>query len=335
MSDILWIRADVSDSKEDRRLTAVGAVAAGVRSVIVRPEDSDFIGLGIENVLYAADSGSEGDTLVAKIETAEDVGRILSKTGPFKAVVLEHTDNSVIPLENIIAGFCGSGVRVLVEVTDADRAKVCINALEVGADGLVISDPESAAEIARIVEPPPAIGLSEVEITETKITEMGDRSCIDTISVMDTSEGMLVGSQSSCLFLIASESESNDFINSRPFRVNAGAVHSYVLIPDGKTRYISEITAGDTVLIVSKDGTSRKTTVGRSKTERRPLILIRASDGKKSYSVILQYAETVKLIGPHGNLPVTSLKKGDVVFASLSGGGRHCGIPVDESVIEK
>jgi 3-dehydroquinate synthase II len=335
MSDILWIRADIPDSKEDRRLAAADAVAAGIKSVIVRPEDTDFAELGAENVLYVSYSGRKGDTLVANIKTLRDLRRVLSRTGSFRAVVLEETDNSVIPLENIIAVFSGSGIRVLVEVSDADRAKVCINALEVGADGLVIRNPLQAAEISELTKPPQTIPLSEVRVTETKITEAGDRSCIDTISVMNPSEGMLIGSQSSCLFLVASESENNDFINSRPFRVNAGAVHSYVLVPDGMTRYISEISAGDSALIVSKEGTSRKTTVGRSKTERRPLIMIKASDGKNDYNVILQYAETVKLIGPKGNIPVTSLKEGDVVLAHLSSAGRHCGIPVDESVIEK
>lgn len=31
----------------------------------------------------------------------------------------------------------------------------------------------------------------------------------------------------------------------RPFRVNAGPVHSYALLADGRTKYLSELCAGD------------------------------------------------------------------------------------------
>ncbi|CAM9935578.1 unnamed protein product, partial [Sphacelaria rigidula] len=33
----------------------------------------------------------------------------------------------------------------------------------------------------------------------------------------------------------------------RPFRVNAGPVHSYALLADGSTKYLAELTAGDQV----------------------------------------------------------------------------------------
>lgn len=32
---------------------------------------------------------------------------------------------------------------------------------------------------------------------------------------------------------------------SRPFRINAGPVHSYALLGDGSTKYLSELCAGD------------------------------------------------------------------------------------------
>lgn len=41
-------------------------------------------------------------------------------------------------------------------------------------------------------------------------------------------EGLLVGSYAAGLLLVHSEVEDTGYINARPFRVNAGAVHSYV-----------------------------------------------------------------------------------------------------------
>ena len=39
------------------------------------------------------------------------------------------------------------------------------------------------------------------------------------------------------LFLVHSESMESEYVASRPFRVNAGPVHAYVMTPGNKTRY--------------------------------------------------------------------------------------------------
>lgn len=62
--------------------------------------------------------------------------------------------------------------------------------------------------------------------TVTRVTPvgMGDRVCVDLCSMLAPGEGMLVGSFSRGLFLVHSECMESAYINSRPFRVNAGAV---------------------------------------------------------------------------------------------------------------
>ena len=62
--------------------------------------------------------------------------------------------------------------------------------------------------------------------TVTRVTPvgMGDRVCVDLCSMMAPGEGLLVGSFSRALFLVHSECMESAYINSRPFRVNAGAV---------------------------------------------------------------------------------------------------------------
>ncbi len=70
---------------------------------------------------------------------------------------------------------------------------------------------------------------------------MGDRVCLDTVSNMVPGEGMLVGNAGSGFFLVHSESLENPYVAARPFRVNAGAVHAYLYLPEGKTKYLSEV----------------------------------------------------------------------------------------------
>lgn len=44
---------------------------------------------------------------------------------------------------------------------------------------------------------------------------------------------------------------------ARPFRINAGGVHAYAVMPGDKTCYVGELRSGDEVLIVDKDGARR------------------------------------------------------------------------------
>lgn len=64
----------------------------------------------------------------------------------------------------------------------------------------------------------------------------------------------------------------SSYINSRPFRVNAGAVHAYVQVPGQRTGYLSEMCAGREVVVVDGYGNSRTSVVGRAKVEKRPMV---------------------------------------------------------------
>ena len=148
---------------------------------------------------------------------------------------------------------------------------------------------------------------------------------------------MLVGTRSNFMFLVHNESFGSSFTSPRPFRVNAGAVYCYTIMPDGNTMYLSEIESGTEVLIVNKDGTSRRVTVGRSKIETRPLRLIRAQVENETGTAILQNAETIRFITMNGKLmPITEAKVGDEILAYVrSPSGRHFGLEVNEFIVEK
>ncbi|UCC69421.1 MAG: 3-dehydroquinate synthase II, partial [Armatimonadota bacterium] len=182
----------------------------------------------------------------------------------------------------------------------------------------------------------PRLEMTTAEITAIKVLGMGDRACVDTCTTMGRGEGMLVGNSGQAFFLVHSESLETEFLNPRPFRVNAGAVHAYIMLADGTTTYLSELKAGDEVLLVRHDGQTSVGYVGRNKIERRPLVLVEAQAGDRALSLVMQNAETIYLTNPEGEaVSVASLRPGDNVLVHLEAGGRHLGVPVEETIVEK
>ena len=245
----------------------------------------------------------------------------------------------VIPLENLIARIKGKS-KLIAEVASAEEAKVAVETLELGTDGVLLrtSSPDELMKTVSIVKPEALkLQMATAKIVSSKPIGTGARVCVDTCDLMTQGEGMLSGSQSAGLFLVEAEVNENPYVASRPFRVNAGSCSMYTLGNLQMTRYLQEFKAGDEVILVNREGKTRKANVGRIKIEIRPLILIEAQAEGKIIKVILQNAETIRVVTPSGSKPVTDLKAGDEVIVHLAAkGGRHFGISVpDETVIEK
>ena len=254
-------------------------------------------------------------------------------------IIINCLDWRVIPLENLIARINGKS-KLIAEVTNAQDAKLVLEALELGTDGVLLTtaDSEEIKKTCAIAK----WQISRIALVPAKIVSVtpigtGARVCVDTCDLMNEGEGILVGSQSAGLFLVEAEVHENPYVASRPFRVNAGSLSMYTLGSIPNTRYLSELKAGDEVLIISKEGKVRKANVGRTKTEFRPLILIEAEVDGKKIKTILQNAETIRLVTPKGSTPVTELKAGDEVMVYVAAkGGRHFGVSVpEEKVIER
>ena len=64
---------------------------------------------------------------------------------------------------------------------------------------------------------------------------MGERACVDTTTHFRRDEGILVGSHSKGMVLCVSETHPLPYMPTRPFRVNAGALHSYTVAEEGRT----------------------------------------------------------------------------------------------------
>ena len=179
--------------------------------------------------------------------------------------------------------------------------------------------------------------LEPATITAVNDGGMGDRVCIDTTSLFRDGEGFLVGSTARSFCLVHAETLKAEYIQPRPFRVNAGAVHMYLFAPEGKTSYLSELAAGRPVLAVHSDGIHRVLAVGRVKIERRPHTLVhwKTPDGRNG-NAMLQTAETVRLVTPDGQaVAVTDLKPGLAILVHSEDAARHTGLPVDSHLEER
>jgi 3-dehydroquinate synthase II len=274
------------------------------------------------------------DVVVKEIREKKDEEEILALSLS-KKVVVRGGDWLIIPLENLLS----RTNNLFVEIHDLKEGQTALTILEKGVDGVVIDNPDPNAiwqMVHALQERSEKIELFKARIKRIEPLGMGDRVCVDTCSSMTLGEGMLIGNSSQALFLVHSESVENPFVNTRPFRVNAGPVHAYIRFADGETKYLSEVQSGDQVLVVNFEGASYPAVVGRAKVERRPLVLIEAEENGQPFPVILQNAETIRLTAPSGEaVSLVDLKEGDEVLVTREKAGRHFGVKIDETIVEK
>lgn len=270
----------------------------------------------------------------------DDIDAVLeSAKAGLDFVIIQVSDWKIIPLENIIAKLHKVNTKIFAAASTPAEVRKMFSILEVGVDGVIFS----TSSIAEVREALVYMGTGSYRLKPAKVVDIrevgdGERVCVDTASMLHLGEGMLVGSRSNFLFLVHNESVGSSFTSPRPFRVNAGAVHCYTLAPDGTTRYLSEIETGSEVLVLDPHGRARRVAVGRSKIERRPMLMIKARLGDETGGIIAQDAETIRFVRAGGKLvSVTHLKKGDTVMVhARPATGRHFGMEVsDEYILEK
>ena len=312
------------------------ALERGVSTFWVSPEDVGEI-RKLGRLRVVGDGGDLDpckDLEVSSVMNEEDLNR-LYKLPDERKVYVEKFDWAVIPLENLVA----LGKSIYVPVRNLDELRVYTGVLEQGVKGIVLevsSIKKLDALIRALKEESLSVGLTRAVISEIKPLGLGDRVCVDTCSLLSGPKGMLVGNSSSGFFLVSAENVPSEYVNERPFRVNAGAVHMYTLLPSGKTAYLSEVEAGTEIMILGHDGHGEVAWVGRSKIERRPLLLIRGDVGGTEVSAVLQNAETIRLIAPDGQqVSVSDLERGVEVLCYTEKGGRHFGIKIEETIQEK
>ncbi|MFA5763842.1 MAG: 3-dehydroquinate synthase II [archaeon] len=310
------------------------ALEAGVKTIIVdegKTEEVHKLGK-IKTIAIDGDLVLGKDFVEVELNSKEDEKTIVEKSKN-AMVVVKTSSWKIIPLENLV-----SKSDNIYSYANLEDISAVLGVLEKGVAGIVFK-PKNTAELRKISsqmkEQGSKIELVEAEVTNIKVLSSGDRACVDTCTMMSVGQGMLVGNTSNFLFLVNSESVESAYCDTRPFRVNAGAIHSYVMMIDNKTKYLSEVKSGDEVLCVDATGVCKNIIVGRNKIEERPLILIEAKVGNKTSGVVLQNAETIRLVQTNSKvISVSELKVGDKVLVRIDDVGRHFGQAIKEKLKE-
>ena len=306
------------------------ALESGVDGVFVEAEHQEAVKqLGRTRVF------TPEDVSVVLLQEKKDEDRAADSLKKGGTVLLEQ-GWEVIPVENLLALESG---QLGLEVVSLEQARLAATILERGVDFILVC-PEAREVLTTMVrELKFSQGNEELEAAEVLDIQpvgLGHRVCVDTCSLLERGQGLLVGNASEFMFLVHGETEANPYVAARPFRINAGPVHAYVLKKADRTSYLEELRAGDEVLIVGCQGQTRLVTVGRIKIEVRPLLQISARTAQGSGQIFLQNAETIRLVKPDGTpVSVVDLQVGDAVLCRTDRAGRHFGMRISEAITER
>ena len=206
---------DLIDCDKIKKLGNVNIISnmedADIYLVGINGEGDGFIELGEDfsdsrDIANAKKAKSEGKTVCAYIKITDKAHEQLAvKLGSIvDYIILVGTDWTIIPLENIIADLQNVDVEIIAAVRDLEGAKVALETLEHGTDGVIFeaNDFNKTKKIAEEVVNASQIKyeLKIATVTNVKALGSGDRVCIDTTDMMKPGEGMLIGSYSKSLF---------------------------------------------------------------------------------------------------------------------------------------
>jgi 3-amino-4-hydroxybenzoic acid synthase len=342
------IEAVISDGDADKR---IGTRQAGIQWAAFAsngsgPESTEAdihvhsYGVGASGLVAAHLRHSEKEGILVDVNDKDSLEEACAAVRAGLLTVIRFKDPTKIPLEIVIAAGSRRGAKIMTFVSDLTEAKVVMSVLESGPDGVIMA-PRSVAEVeslGRLCSPARGhLELKEYSVTEITNAGTGDRVCVDTCSNFCLDEGVLVGSFGGGFLLCCSETHPLPYMPTRPFRVNAGAVSSYILSSHDRTNYLSELRQGDTVIGVKVTGDTRPLVIGRAKIETRPLLLIKSRSGDgDTASVMLQNDWHVRVLGRAGAVHnITELKVGSIILGYTAASARHVGMAVDEYCLEQ
>jgi 3-dehydroquinate synthase II len=336
--DVDIVDAEGDDEPDSEELADAYVVGKGGEGDGTVDLPGDYSGSADLSTLRRGDDRATGAYVRILGEEYETFAEAAAGEAEYTIVVGE--DWSIIPLENLIARV-GEETALVAGVDSAEAARTAFETLELGADAVLL-DSDDPDEIRRTVAVRDRSERERLDLTYATVRTVeqvgsADRVCVDTGSLLEDDEGMLVGSMSRGLVFVHAETADSPYVASRPFRVNAGAVHAYVRTPGGETKYLSELRSGDEVLVADTDGNTREAIVGRAKIEPRPMFRVELeTESGDRVETLLQNAETIKVhTRDGGRTAVTDLAEGDELLLYYEDTGRHFGEAIDESVIEQ
>ena len=174
------------------------------------------------------------------VSNSEGQAKARSMAGSGEWILLVLGDGKMIPIENIIAVCDGGPTKVAARISSPEQVLGAAFALQIGVDALLVSEEIlptaliAKSQRGETLSEPESLSqetsfkLSQIEVIEIKEGGVGDRVCVDLTSMLEHGEGMLVGSSANSMVLVHGETVESEFVPTRPFRVNAGAAHSYL-----------------------------------------------------------------------------------------------------------
>ena len=343
-SGILYHVEQIGEWAHSDRLT-IGVLVNAVTDLEkyldqIREESGEVVIVSTNrDVLVNASLGNLKTGLYVYIEDEASMLRACEEGSSYNYLFVEFKDETNIPLELVIAKLQQSDTEIMKCVQTVSDALVSKEVMEVGCDGFLINTDkvEVVSQLNHVVENAKSTTLPVVRATVTNVVHLGpgERACIDTTSLLTTEEAMIVGSTSSGGLLVCSETHYLPYMNTRPFRVNAGAIHSYVWCPNDKTEYITDLKVGGKISVIDTNGNAREVNIGRIKIEVRPLLLIEAEYEGKKINTIVQDDWHIRIFDGNGKPKnATTFKVGDEVLAYECEPGRHVGVKILEKITE-
>lgn len=276
-----------------------------------------------------------------EVSDRDSMNEAIHLSNHYESCIIDFKSDTNIPLELVLAFSQKNKCQVCKKVTNPEDGWIATMTMEMGSYAVLLEseNPENIIGLKVCMEKHEnhELKIQKLKVTSISHIGMGDRVCIDTTSNLQQDEGMIIASTSNGGILVSSETHFLPYMELRPFRVNAGALHSYIFCKDNTTKYLSELKAGEEVLAVNAKGETRAVSVGRVKIERRPLLLINAvADNGTGVNAIVQDDWHIRILGENGEAKnSTSLKEGDTVLGYTAEPGRHLGVKISETIIEK
>mmetsp|Transcript_972 Transcript_972/g.1888 ORF Transcript_972/g.1888 Transcript_972/m.1888 type:complete len:399 (+) Transcript_972:23-1219(+) len=331
-------------------------------------EEGSSVNIDFEGQIYYTDEksrlvdGKSKRIVGVSMDLKHGQQKILAVLGSVEWVLIHHSSDEwqMIPAENLIAASRSTGTKLAFLVRKPSDVGGLAHALELGVDALCVNATTASDELweavfqartekqdarkktKETVPIEPCIVTGTCSRLETKEPVLADRVCVDLVQMLSPDEGCWIGSSAKLMALVLSEAAASTYVPTRPFRINAGPVHSYICMADNSTKYLCELQAGDQVLVFnSVTGTSRGVAVGRLKQEVRPCVLIQLETPANQGQIFLQQAETVRLGQEEGNflrasdLDYEATDDNQPILLRTMGAGTHIGIAFEGTVEEK
>ena len=118
-------------------------------------------------------------------------------------VIVDAETWKIIPLENIIARLRKTNTKVYTMADTASEVRTMFSVLQLGVDGVILhTSSTSTIKKSMLYMGTREFPLKLAKVVEIKDVGVGERVCVDTASILNRGEGMLIGSRSNFMFLI-------------------------------------------------------------------------------------------------------------------------------------